>query len=99
MNAFPMIVRCAIHQGPARPSAAATPVKRYRVASDRESSLYRYLRSALAAGKQLVQAGHTSVLIQDLLAAPGQPEQWVWEADAVSGRWRESVRTEQGESS
>jgi hypothetical protein len=95
MNSFPMIERCAIHQEPARPPVATLPMaKRYRVASNRESSLYRHLRSALAAGNTLVQAGHTAVLVQDLLAAPGQPERWVWEAGPGGGRWRECVKTE-----
>jgi hypothetical protein len=86
MNAVPMIVRCAVRQSEKRYSADAVPlVRRYRVTSDGEAAPYRYLQWALAAGQDLVYAGHSGVMVQDLLAVS---RQWVWEPDAAGGRWR-----------
>jgi len=81
-----MIVRCAVRQGQNRYSADAEPlVRRYRLTSDGEAATYPYLQSALAAGQDLVYAGHTGVMVQDLLTAC---RQWVWEPDTAGGRWR-----------
>jgi hypothetical protein len=86
MDAFAMIARCASRQNP---GDAPLRYELHTSVDDTCAARFVDLASALAMGKLLVGLGYKTVFVRDELAAPGQPELWVWQGRRMrSGRWR-----------